>query len=246
MTAAASRGHTPFITAVTGLPQPTPDGLPMPHRPARNSRSLPAAAVHTPAMRRDRHHDAAFRQAVVIAVLVAVAAVAAPLRAATPDARPVRDRPLGTPQGIGVLHTLRQIPEACARLEGVFLGDAARPYRMRAVAVAPGCQPRARYRPAHQATPSAATGWILEDRIRVPSAACPSQLAVVQVWRKPGAAAPARDGQGQARIYLEDAQRQAAAGLAPGLPEYSAEMEVVGEPCAPPTPGPPRPPPSAS
>jgi hypothetical protein len=46
---------------------------------------------------------------------------------------------------VGAAHTLRQIPEACARLEGVFTGDAAEPYRFSAVRTSEQCQPRARF-----------------------------------------------------------------------------------------------------
>src|SRR3546814_16871728 len=42
-------------------------------------------------------------------------------------------------------------------------------------------------------------GWKFNDLIRVPSAACPSQRAVVRVWRKPVVVGEERDGQGQAR-----------------------------------------------
>jgi hypothetical protein len=42
---------------------------------------------------------------------------------------PELQRAVGAPQAVGAVHTLRQIPEACARLEGAFTGDAAEPYR---------------------------------------------------------------------------------------------------------------------
>ena len=175
----------------------------------------------------------AFRQGVLLALLAAAIAVAAPLRA-QPDAPPVpgprHERPVGAPQAIGAVHTLRQIPEACTRLEGVFTGEPGQPYRMRAVPTAPNCQPRARYLAAAQAAPSQAGGWILDDLVRVPDAGCPSRQAAVQVWRKPGAAAPERDGQGQTRVYLEEARRQAAAGGAgtPALPQFTAVLELKG------------------
>lgn len=152
----------------------------------------------------------AFRQGVLLALLAAAIAVAAPLRA-EPDARPVpgprHERPVGTPQAIGAVHTLRQIPEACTRLEGVFTGEPGQPYRMRAVPSAPNCQPRARYVAAAQAAPTQAGGWILDDLVRVPDAGCPSRQAAVRcgasrapprrnatararpgsIWTKPGA-----------------------------------------------------------
>nr|WP_238390311.1 hypothetical protein [Pseudoxanthomonas daejeonensis] len=137
----------------------------------------------------------------------------------------------GAAQAVGALHSVRTIPEACTRLEGVFTGDAAQPYRMQAVQTAPTCQPRARYVEAAQARPSQASGWILNTLTRIPDASCPSRQAVVRVWRKPVAQDLARDGQGQVRIYLQDAQKQAAAGQMRELPQYSAQMEVVGASC---------------
>ncbi len=64
---------------------------------------------------------------------------------------PELQRAVGVPQAVGAVHTLRQIPEACARLEGVFTGDAAAPYRFSAVRTSEQCQPRA-LRRLHQGT----------------------------------------------------------------------------------------------
>ncbi|MEE7565553.1 hypothetical protein HH297_02875, partial [Xanthomonas sp. Kuri4-3] len=69
------------------------------------------------------------------------------------------------------------------------------------------------------------------ELIRVPSAACPSQQAVVRVWRKPAGDKPALDGQGQSRIYLEEAKQQAAAGKIAQVPMYAAQMQVEGKAC---------------
>src|SRR3546814_9396456 len=74
-------------------------------------------------------------------------------------------------------------------------------------------------------------GWKFNDLIRVPSAACPSQRAVVRVWRKPVVVGEERDGQGQARIYLVEALNPAAAGKLPAIPMYAAAMSVEGEAC---------------
>jgi len=172
----------------------------------------------------------AFRQALLLAILAAAAAVALPLRAQE-EPGPERSRPVGAPQAVGAVHTVRQIPEACTRLEGVFTGQADAPYRLRAVPTAPGCQPRARYADAATAQPSAQDGWILNDVIRIPDAACPARQAVVRVWRKPVAQDLARDGQGQARVYLEQARQQAAAGQLRALPQFSARLEVAGSGC---------------
>ncbi|MEE7561019.1 hypothetical protein HH299_15950, partial [Xanthomonas sp. Kuri4-2] len=127
--------------------------------------------------------------------------------------------------------TLRQIPEACARLEGVFTGDAAQPYKFAVVRTSPSCQPRARFVDFAKAAPSEAAGWKFNELIRVPSAACPSQQAVVRVWRKPAGDKPALDGQGQSRIYLEEAKQQAAAGKIAQVPMYAAQMQVEGKAC---------------
>ena len=56
------------------------------------------------------------------------------------DTAPEIQRAPATPQAVGALHTLRTIPEACARLEGRFTGDAAKPYAFAAVPTSPRCQ----------------------------------------------------------------------------------------------------------
>lgn len=171
------------------------------------------------------------RQTVALPLLAACLALAAPVRAADPA--PEIGRPVGTPQSVGAVHTLRQIPEACARLEGAFTGDVAQPYRYAPARTNPQCQPRARLVDFDKVKPSAATGWKLNDVIRVPSASCPTQQAVVRVWRKPGSAAlPPADGQGQTRIYLQDAKQQAAtAAQAPSLTLFAAKLDVEGKAC---------------
>ena len=147
------------------------------------------------------------------------------------DPTPEITRPAGTPQANGVVHTLRQIPEACARIEGAFTGQAAEPYRFAVVRTSQNCQPRARFVDAAKAKPSEASGWKFNDLIRVPSASCPSQQAVVRVWRKPVDVGQKLDGQGQSRIYLEEAKKTAAAGKIPAIPMYAAAMSVEGKAC---------------
>ena len=171
------------------------------------------------------------RPTVARPLLAACLAIAAPAWASDPE--PEIERPAATPQAVGTVHTLRQIPEACARLEGAFTGDAAQPYRYASVRTSPQCQPRARFMDFDQAKPSVAAGWKLNDVIRVPNAACPSQQAVVRVWRKPGSAAPPPlDGQGQSRIYLQDAKQQAGtAAQAPSLTLFAAKLDVEGTAC---------------
>jgi len=146
--------------------------------------------------------------------------------------KPEIARATGTPQAVGALHTVRSIPEACARLEGMFTGDAAQPYRLAPVRSSPTCQPRARFVDFAKAKPSEASGWKFNDEIRVPNAACPSQLAVVRVWRKPVEVAPPKlDAQGRARIYLGDAHEQAKQKGMPNVPMYAAEMKLEGKAC---------------
>jgi|HigsolmetaGSP11D_1036233.scaffolds.fasta_scaffold00534_11 hypothetical protein len=188
---------------------------------SRNRKSPPRAGA--------REQAAIFRQALLLAFLAALAAAVLPLRAQEPG--PEIQRPPGSPQAVGAVHTVRQIPEACTRLEGVFTGQAEAPYRLRSVATAPQCRPRARYVDATVARPSARGSWILNDLIRIPRAGCPGHEAVVKVWRKPAGQAPARDGQGRARVYLEEGRRQAGSGRLPALPQFSAQLELAGAGC---------------
>ena len=154
---------------------------------------------------------------------------ALPLCAAEP--KPEIERPAASPQAVGVVHTLRTIPEACARIEGQFTGQAAQPYKFALARTNANCQPRARLVDATKAKPSIASGWIFNDLIRVPSAMCPAQQAVVRIWRKPADARPPKlDAQGRSRIYLKDATDRAKAG-APSVPVYAAAMAVEGKSC---------------
>jgi hypothetical protein len=170
-----------------------------------------------------------FRQALLLVVLASALAVLMPLRAAQPG--PEIQRPAATAQAIGQVHTVRQIPEACVRLEGRF-GEktAAMPYALRVVPLGGSCQPRARYLGGGEVAPALDQGWILNDLIRIPQAGCPAREAVVRVWRKPGGAAAAPDGQGQTRVYLEEARQQAGAAVA-RLPQYSAQLQQPSGRC---------------
>jgi hypothetical protein len=146
---------------------------------------------------------------------------------------PEIQRPPTAAQGIGQVHTLRTIPEACARLEGQFTGDAARPYRFAAVRTSERCAPRARLVDAAQAKPSIAGGWRFNDLIRVPSAACAGQQAVVRIWRKQADNTPPRlDAQGRSRIYLKDGLDAAKAGDLRALPMFAVAMQVEGKGCS--------------
>lgn len=163
-----------------------------------------------------------------LSALVMATCLAAPIQAAQPQPEIVRGP--AKPQDVAVAHTVRAIPEACTRLEGMFTGQSSEPYRFSAVRTSPACQARARFVDAAQAKPSAQAGWVLNDVIRVPSARCMSQQAVVRVWRMPGQASPpALDAQGRARIYLQDSQM---ATRAPAkTPVYSASMALEGNAC---------------
>ncbi|GAB3389479.1 hypothetical protein [Lysobacter fragariae] len=164
----------------------------------------------------------------LILVLAALASMGANAAQPTPEIT----RPVGTPMADGVVHTVRGIPEACARLEGVFTGDATQPYRFAPVKSHPNCQPRARYVAFDKAKPSREKGWKLNDVIRVPSGQCPSLQAVVHVWRKPVQVRPPElDAQGRSRIYLQDANEQAKARGAPKVTMYAAQMELEGKAC---------------
>ncbi len=160
-------------------------------------------------------------------ILLALLPTVTTFAAETPELQ----RPAGAPQAINAAHTLRQIPEACARLEGTFTGDPAQPYRFSVVRTSEQCQPRARFVDYDKAQPTEAKGWKLNDVIRVPSAACPAQQAVVRVWRLPVAQKIELDGQGQSRIYLEDAKKQAAAGKMAQIPMFAAQLTIEGAAC---------------
>ena len=155
------------------------------------------------------------------------------LPAAAADPVPEIHRDPATPQPPGVLHTLRQIPEACARIQGQFTGDAANPYTFEVVRTNPNCVPRAKLVDATEVKPSKAEGWKLNDLVRVTSTLCATQFAVMRVWRLPSQAAvpPGLDAQGRSRLYLKDMKAAAKAGKLNPLPEYAVATAVEGTPC---------------
>lgn len=160
------------------------------------------------------------------------AALLAAGTAAAADPGPEIQRDPVPPQAVGQAHTLRTIPEACARLEGRFTGNAATPYDVRAVRSSERCGARARLLDAAKAGASAKAGWTLNDVIRVPSAACPSQHAVVRVWRKGANATPPKlDAQGRSRIYLKEGLDAASAGELKPVPLFAFAMTVEGRAC---------------
>ncbi len=136
------------------------------------------------------------------------------------------------PKPNGEVHTIRIIPEACVYLHGMFTGDKALPYRYGAKRNSARCQPRAQMVDPAKAVPSLAAGWILNDIVRIPSAACATQVAVIRVWRKPAVnAPPPPDAQGRSRIYLDESkQRTAQGGLAP-VTKFAAVLTLEGAAC---------------
>ena len=68
--------------------------------------------------------------------------------------------------------------------------------------------------------------------IRVPSAACKAQQAVVRVWRKDIKNTPPKlDAQGRSRIYLKDGLDAARQGDLKPVPVYAAAMVLEGLAC---------------
>lgn len=169
----------------------------------------------------------------ILFVSILCAGLPALATAAPADPTPEIQRGPIPAQAVARLHTLRQIPEACARVEGIFTGQAAEPYKFAVVRTSPNCQPRARFVDAAKAQPSEASGWKFNDLIRVPNAACPQQQAVVRIWRKPAAAAvpPTLDAQGKSRLYLQDEKEKAAANKLAAVPMFAASMKVEGASC---------------
>lgn len=163
---------------------------------------------------------------------ICMALLATTLAATAAEPVPEIRRPPATPQAVGAAHTLRTIPEACARLEGRFTGDAAAPYALSAVRTGERCQARAALVDAGRAKPSTAGGWIFNDEIRVPAATCATRQAVIRIWRKPaGSATPKMDAQGRARIYLKDGMDAAEAGKLGAIPRYAAVLSMEGAAC---------------
>ena len=87
------------------------------------------------------------------------------------EPQPEIQRAVGAPPAVGALHTLRVIPEACARIQGKFTGNSAKPYDFAVVQTGTRCQPRAKLVDAAKVKPQGKPGWIYADLVRVPSAA---------------------------------------------------------------------------
>ena len=157
------------------------------------------------------------RNAAILLAAAATILARAPVARAADNVQPEIQRAPGSAsaQLVGQVHTLRNIPEACVWLEGEFTGDVATPYRFRPVKRDP-CAQRAVYVDAStmKKPPTAASGWILNDRISVPRADAPTCIATIEVWRQPGDATPPKlDAQGRSRIYLDKPQQAVAVPL---------------------------------
>lgn len=170
------------------------------------------------------------RLIVPLLVTVAASSTAWPIVAAAQS--PQISRPVGTPQAVDVVHTLRAIPEACARIQGHFTGDDAKPYAFAVVKTDPRCQRRAGLVDAAKVSPRGKPGWVYVDLVRVPNASCASQEAVVRIWRQESNAAvpPPLDAQGRSRLYLEDALGARPPG-GDRQPVFAVEMGVSGKGC---------------
>lgn len=151
------------------------------------------------------------------AIPMLLAAVLAASAAGAVEPVPEISRPPGSssPQPVGQVHTLRNIPEACVRIEGLFTGDAAAPYKLEIIPRDP-CVQRAAWIDAGRlhAPPSVAGHWLLNDRISVPRADGAACTATIEIWRRPGQAVPPKlDAQGRSRLYLDKPQQRVEAAL---------------------------------
>lgn len=165
--------------------------------------------------------------ALLLLAVLPCAGTARPAEEGVPEIR----RPPGSPQPVGQWHTLRVVPEACSRIHGRFTGNAARPYEVEVVRTHARCQARARLQDVSQIRPDAAAGWLLNDIVRVPSAACGRQEAALFVWRHPGNATPPKlDAQGRSRVHL-NAQTRTRIAPPANLPRYVIDLHLRGQPC---------------
>lgn len=148
------------------------------------------------------------------------------------EPQPEIHREVALPQAVGVAHTLRTIPEACARFEGRFTGQARSPYALNIVRTGSRCMARAQLVDAVVVRAGVGAGWILNDLIRVPRVECPSQQAVIHIWRKEVAsAAPKLDAQGRVRVYLKDSMAPVGKAKSVAVPQFAVAMAVEGKRC---------------
>ncbi|QIK80483.1 hypothetical protein G7069_02045 [Lysobacter sp. HDW10] len=160
--------------------------------------------------------------------------VAALLMSATTfaaDTQPEIVRPMAKPQAVGVKHTVRVFPEACARISGVYTGRPADPYTFAITKTDPRCAPRAALVDANKVKAAQSANWVFHDQVLIPSAACPTQIATVKVWRDSAKLAPPKlDAQGRSRVYAADAKAAEVPG-AVKLPRFAVAMSLEGKAC---------------
>ena len=171
------------------------------------------------------------RPAAMPVAMVALLMVVQPVAAGTGGSQVASQRPAVQPQPDGVLHTLRQIPEACVRLQGQFTGQAQQPYALQVVETSLTCPRRAVFTGVSAQAPGE-PGWQPVEQLRVPSARCPGMVRVLDLWQLPGQVRRLPvDGQGRERVYLEQARATPAADSRALLPQWRASWQVQGQ-CA--------------
>lgn len=163
--------------------------------------------------------------------IVLLATVIASTSVFAADPKPEIVRPVAKPQAVGVKHTVRVFPEACARISGMFTGKPAEPYAFAVTQTDPRCAPRAELVDAKKVKAATASGWTFHDQVKVPSAACSSQVATVKVWRDSVKLAPPKlDAQGRSRVYAADAKAAKQPG-AVKMPRFAVAMSLEGLAC---------------
>lgn len=162
-----------------------------------------------------------------IPLLLAMTLPVSVVMAATPEIT----RAVGTPQAVGKAHTLRTIPEACARITGQFTGNPDKPYAMNVNKTSPRCVARATLVSAGKVKADTDPRWVLNDQVKVPNAQCPSQMATLSVWRLNVKNEPYKlDAQGRARVYLKPEAQKAWTANDPKRtqPAYAIAVDVTG------------------
>lgn len=125
------------------------------------------------------------------------------------------------PQALGLRHTIRQIPEACVRLEGVFTDSKTTPYNVDVVPISNRCQPRAQFVP-YSARSCKSGQWKTQSQIHIPRADCSLCSATITVFTCPNSPPHWQDGRGNIRIYLNPKDPQHQDNIA--LPLFSAQF----------------------
>src|SRR3546814_14507278 len=117
-----------------------------------------------------------------LAFLMLAATLIVPASARASDPAPEIEREPAAPQQTGVLHALRTIPEAWARLQGDLSNDPAEPYRFAVVRPSPSCPPRVPLHKDDAATHSSHGHQHLHTLHLLPSAALRPQATRGRNW----------------------------------------------------------------